>query len=292
MPNKFEVDPLATKAYTFAHGETLFTHMKMIHNQLSFFGIRYEGFVVSPRKALASNDWSRYEKLVDHHGVKNLSTSGACTVLAIRASTALEKDHPSKYDFKMYNVGRHRICRCLKTFVVIDSTSRNGAEIVPPGKEWPYGNNTFVWNANGHIKKTTAKGEPKKWISFEEGLATCLWEIAETVDLITLFRLTNEYGKRWTEALLWWVIDDDSHHSFAAKYLVLERKRGDENPQRVKAVEALVDSDDKLNSPKRRELWEADDCRLIHEHIWKALVKKYGFPVLKQGKKPDSYKGH
>ncbi|KAF5629783.1 uncharacterized protein FTJAE_8428 [Fusarium tjaetaba] len=152
----FELDPIATDAYTFAHGETLFTHMKMIDNLLPYFNISFEDFVVAPKKALEHTKWEDYERLVNQRGVEALSASGACTTV---------------FDF--------------------DS------------------------------------------ISFQEGLVTCLWEIAESADLITLFRFTNDFGKRWTRGLIRWVIKEDGRNRPGAKYLVLSKYKADEQPDRV-----------------------------------------------------------
>ncbi|KAF5547624.1 hypothetical protein FPHYL_10213 [Fusarium phyllophilum] len=223
--------------------------MKMISNLLSYHKISFERFVSAPKKALAHTQWVDYLRLVNERGVEDLSAGGACTVLAIRVSNALEADYPSKYDFRMYNVGKHRICRCLKTFVLVDSNSREGAVVVPPGEEWPYKNKTFVWRADGTVRMVNARGS----------------------------------GKRFTGALLRWVIEEDGHNRPAAKYLVLNKHKTDENPPRVRAVERLVES---KNGSKK--LWMTDDCCLVHRRIWDALVKRYGFPVLKQGLHPDS----
>ncbi|KAF5640176.1 hypothetical protein F25303_7202 [Fusarium sp. NRRL 25303] len=200
MSDKFKLDLIATDAYTRAHGETLFTHMKMIDRQLTSFKILYDDFVVSPRLSLEHNTRSDYLKLVDDHGVQDLSSSGACTVLAIRACTALQKKYPSKYDFKI---------------------------------------------------KVTARGfvEDLTSIPFKEGLATCLWEVADSADLVTLFRFTSPSGKRYTRAKIQWVIGEDNHKLPSAKYRNLMRKTTDKNPKRVVWKEGIRGYQDRTGTP-------------------------------------------
>jgi hypothetical protein len=105
-------------------------------------------------ETLGLTEPSKFMEIVKHYGVDNLSASGSCTVLAIRAATALDRQNRGVYNFRMYDVGGHKICRCLKTYTIIDSSSRDGAVIKAPGDEWSYKHKTFVWQYDGSVVVT------------------------------------------------------------------------------------------------------------------------------------------
>ncbi|KAH7259111.1 uncharacterized protein BKA55DRAFT_536813 [Fusarium redolens] len=246
-----------------------------------------------------------------------MSASGACTVLAIRASAALQEEDPDNYEFKMYDVGGHRICRCLKTFAIIDSSSHEGAIVKPPGEEWKSKNVICVWQSDGSASMRTQHEviipgdlltyEELYPISFEEGLATRLYELADSAKIVTLFRFTNKYGKRYSKGYIRWFIDEDNYNDPPAsrpppprKFLVLYKGKGDKTPQRIVWREGIRGYQDKAGTPNTsiaswlavekfvkqwgdETLWTTDDCNLVHEQIWVALVEHYGFPVLKEG---------
>lgn len=61
--------------------------------------------------------------------------TGRCTSFAVKVMSLLEKQSPGTFKFKVYDIGHHRVARCEKTAVLIDSSSKQGAFPLPEG-EW------------------------------------------------------------------------------------------------------------------------------------------------------------
>ncbi|KAF4426162.1 hypothetical protein F53441_14139 [Fusarium austroafricanum] len=237
------------------------------------------------------------------HGV-DLSASGTCTVLALRASRDLEKKHPGVFDFRMYDVGGHKISRCLKTHIIIHSSSREGEVKVPPGKVWKYQQRSFKWRANGSGSYTTeGKANPIEFQSLPvpEALASSLYEVATNTKLITLFRFSGR-GNRWTKGFMKWYLTDDSPRPGPSgeKFLVLSEKKGDKEPTRIVWREGLPEHEREPGTRATedecvKELngfvdlcgsfqqWRIDGCKDVHDKLWLDLTKAYGHPVLKRG---------
>jgi hypothetical protein len=59
---------------------------------------------------------------------------GRCTSFAIQVVQRLERlNNKQHYDFKFYQLGFHRVARCKKTKIMIDSSSSCGAFILKEG---------------------------------------------------------------------------------------------------------------------------------------------------------------
>ena len=63
----------------------------------------------------------------------NLKT-GRCTSFALKVVSLLESRHQNIFDFRFHDLKGHRAARCLKTGVVIDSSSMTGAFVLPEGQ--------------------------------------------------------------------------------------------------------------------------------------------------------------
>ncbi|RBA20625.1 hypothetical protein FPRO05_08072 [Fusarium proliferatum] len=210
----------------------------------------------------------------------------------------------------MYEVGEHRICRCVKTGVIIDSSSHIGAVVKLPGDEWIYNDNTFVWHddGTGTVKMPDGYKEDFHSVSFEEGLAYCFSRFAANPQVLTLFRFTNKRGKRYKGGYIKWVIDENRprpRKSPSKTYLMLKDWKRDPSPQRIVWREGRSDYQDIKGTPDTNTqcwlaveafvkkwdattLWGMDHCDFVHRQIWDNLVEHHGFPVLKRGYLPDS----
>lgn len=83
-------------------------------------------------------------------------TSGRCTSFAIRAVRQLQEHDAPSFDFKLYDLGHHRVARCAKTGILIDSSSAVGVIVVQDGHGWvtledDHGRPAWKW-ANGTSK--------------------------------------------------------------------------------------------------------------------------------------------
>ncbi|KAL8941756.1 MAG: hypothetical protein Q9211_001685 [Gyalolechia sp. 1 TL-2023] len=62
-------------------------------------------------------------------------STGRCTSFAVAVVRYLEEYHPGAYDFKYYDLGGHRVARCARSGILIDSSSKEGAIRLVDG-EW------------------------------------------------------------------------------------------------------------------------------------------------------------
>lgn len=62
--------------------------------------------------------------------------AGRCTSFAIRIVTILQQYSSPSFDFKFYDLGHHRVARCAKTGILIDSSSAVGILVLNDGDDW------------------------------------------------------------------------------------------------------------------------------------------------------------
>lgn len=93
--------------------------------------------------------------------------TGRCTSFAVKVLDQLEKKSPGTFDFKIYDIGRHRVARCAKTEVLIDSSAKDGAFALPEG-QW-----TRMEGSDASWKwvKGQSKFEKREGVS---GVVSCL----------------------------------------------------------------------------------------------------------------------
>lgn len=94
--------------------------------------------------------------------------------------------------FRFYDVGKHRVARCEKTGVLIDSSSEVGAAVLGENEEW-----TSIHGLNGCWKyfdgisayERTSKHKKMRVfpISQEEAIGACLEEVAKDTTFVYLF---------------------------------------------------------------------------------------------------------
>ncbi|KAF5608542.1 hypothetical protein FPANT_466 [Fusarium pseudoanthophilum] len=261
-------DAVGTRGYNDAHGESAYSTMRMMDEILLFSKKSYQEFTSNPKATIGSVKLADLKSLVEHEGsFAKLTASRTCTALAIRASTALTRQYPGVYDFRIWRP---------------DSSAE-----VRMGKQ-----NRIIGVIN-HIE-------------YKDGLVSCLQAVAKDTKLITLFRFTDNKN-RWTKGLMkWYLRGDDSEGKPVHRYLVLrnqkivEEKDEDKQIQRIVWREGLPGYEDEIGTAAsesqceealdrfvlergKQDQWKADDCELIHKRIWEGLVKNYGHPVWKKG---------
>lgn len=59
--------------------------------------------------------------------------AGRCTSFAVQVTTILHARYPGVFDFDIYDLGKHRVARCKKTSILIDSSANQGAILLPEG---------------------------------------------------------------------------------------------------------------------------------------------------------------
>jgi hypothetical protein len=95
------------------------------------------------------------------------SKTGRCTSFAVKAVAVLmaqntDMGNKSIYDFATYDLHGHRVARCLKTEVVIDSSSTipGGAFVLPEGQWQKFEKTEASWKFSKSKSKFERAGNP------------------------------------------------------------------------------------------------------------------------------------
>lgn len=72
--------------------------------------------------------------------------TGRCTSFALKVVTLIESKYPGKYHFIFYDVGHHRVARCRKTSILIDSSSFTHGAFKLQENDWTtIGDSEALW---------------------------------------------------------------------------------------------------------------------------------------------------
>jgi hypothetical protein len=151
----------------------------MVQYILNAGGVKVEDFLTNPNLVK-----SACKSHVDgKHTLKQMEpiwayNTGRCTSFAVKGAAVITKGKPAAgYDFKIYDLKGHRIARCPKTQVVIDSSSKlpNGAFLLPENKWERFEETDASWKFNDGKSKFQADGKevvspphvPEHWLQSE-----------------------------------------------------------------------------------------------------------------------------
>lgn len=85
--------------------------------------------------------------------------TGRCTSFAVKVISLLERQSPGIFNFNIYDIGHHRVARCHKTGILIDSSSKVGAFPLPEGKKVRIEASDASWKwTNGKSKFEKVEG--------------------------------------------------------------------------------------------------------------------------------------
>lgn len=139
------------------------------------------------------------------------SNAGRCTSFAVKITSDLTARNPGVFDFKIHDLWRHRVARCLATTILIDSSSKLGAFPLPEGewKGFEEGGQRWKWKEGTSLFERDAGTEPVRLIlsyilarcklisvqkksstviTAHEAMKTCLMEVASQCPVLILFR--------------------------------------------------------------------------------------------------------
>jgi hypothetical protein len=129
-----------------------YTALKMVEYLMDAGHVTAEDFLQRPSKAL-KNVTAKY--ITDNQDINTMATTwnsatGRCTSFAVKASYTLSQETDGDeliYKFCIYDLGRHRIARCLKTGILIDSSStvRGGAFVLKEGAWAKFNDTSASW---------------------------------------------------------------------------------------------------------------------------------------------------
>lgn len=66
---------------------------------------------------------------------KTWGCAGRCTSFTVRVVRRLQEHHSPSFDFRIYDLEGHRVARCMRTGILIDSSSAVGSLVLRNG-EW------------------------------------------------------------------------------------------------------------------------------------------------------------
>lgn len=136
-----------------------YTSLMMLKFWIWTRGITYEQYVSNPHCLLDQDDYNAYVERsrqdgdLDPAGHEFPNTrrwlwqfhddvfmplihtgTGRCTSFAIQAADTIQSQHRGSFDFVYYRMGNHYLARCKKTGIVIDSSCKKGAFVLPEGE--------------------------------------------------------------------------------------------------------------------------------------------------------------
>ncbi len=142
-----------------------YTALKMLEYIMDTGNKTPEDFLRSPKKALEgiTDDYISKQN-IDIMATAWRDATGRCTSFAVNAKYTLSQEKDGDdfiYDFCLYDLGGHRIARCRKTGIVIDSSSTvtGGAFVLAEGvwskfdetsASWKYSSNESKFERNGN----------------------------------------------------------------------------------------------------------------------------------------------
>ncbi|KAL7628311.1 hypothetical protein AAE478_002511 [Parahypoxylon ruwenzoriense] len=222
------------------------------------------------------------------------SRTGRCTSFAVKVSTLLQNRYPNVFQFSIYDLKGHRVARCRKTGVLIDSSSKHGAFILKEGEWKSFEDSDACWKwFSGKSKFETSKG-PRKLssdiLSPKRSMAVCLSEVAAKSTCICLFRSMKQ-GKPDFYGMISWAIGKKQLemvpdiHKRNDKVIVdwkLKGTRDDLQECTFYLVRFVTD----YGGPLGERQWMADGINQINNGIWEAANKAWGCPKLRIEGKP------
>jgi hypothetical protein len=115
-------------------------------------GYSYEDFINNPKslKQVLSEAEIQSSDLGSFTHV--LLKPGRCTSFAIQTASEIAAWRRRDFDFKFCDLGRHRVARCSKTGLLIDSSSSVGAFILREG-QWKSFDNQTRWKWSSETSK-------------------------------------------------------------------------------------------------------------------------------------------
>ncbi|KND89173.1 hypothetical protein TOPH_06167 [Tolypocladium ophioglossoides CBS 100239] len=286
------VTTMAQKAWVDTFNDGPYTSFKMLDYMLLKAGkVSYEELVKTPKVAKKVKKEDIEKDNMDKNPLFDTwgSKTGRCTSFTVKITAELAKAHPKMFDFKIYDLKGHRVARCIKTGVLIDSSSWVGAFILEEGewKTFQDGTTSAKWKwLKG--KSKFQRGNDTKVSSTVltpiKAMAMCLTEIADKPTVVTLFRSFTD-GKAGFHGMFSWVLKGKETRlemtpnleKRKTKLVVAWGKNGTEKDNET-CVFNFAQFVMNYGGPHSKKQREADGIEKIHEGIWNALNKLWGFP--------------
>jgi len=195
--NEDDFDPVeaATEAWREVFDQGPHTSLRIIEKLRTHLGLEYTDILRRP-DSLRMFDPRLVDTMSDEWNHIWSSRSGRCTSFAVKVVHLLEQRHGARFQFRFFDIGGHRVARCERTGVVIDSVSSQGAVVLPDNVGWrtPAGlRGCWKYHQETGLKferDSTPAGASRiiDPIDRAEAMAICTKEIADKAVLLCMFR--------------------------------------------------------------------------------------------------------
>lgn len=128
-----------------------YTSLMMVQHLMSAGGKTTKGFLTNPKVELKGTTALLEGKTLAQLAPTWQLKTGRCTSFAVKAVNDLKEVVDSKnvpvFNFEVFDIGRHRIARCTKTGILIDSSStgKGGAFVLAPEKWYSFPETNASW---------------------------------------------------------------------------------------------------------------------------------------------------
>ena len=124
------VDPIreATEVWKEVFGNGPYSSFGIHHAKAKYRKLTYEDILANPARLRDIDGKSVTEDNLSKHPFSSTwsSVTGRYTSFALKATALLETRHPNIFKFHYYDIGKHRVARCVKTGILIDPSSKVG----------------------------------------------------------------------------------------------------------------------------------------------------------------------
>ncbi|EAQ86200.1 predicted protein [Chaetomium globosum CBS 148.51] len=302
-------EAVATWQGIFSEGP--YTALKMVEYILQAGGQSVPNFVANPVETV--KDITKTQ-IVDKHDLNQMrpvwaSKTGRCTSFAVKATAILSQKVDAKkkpvYNFATYDLAGHRVARCLKTEVVIDSSSTTpgGAFVLPEGQWKKFEKTEASWKFKSEPKsksKFERDGNPDGKVaaayaldSPAQAMYLCLAGVEAGVKygIPTLFRSISPQGQPLYHGMVSWMpykrcielVPNISKEKKKQKLVIQwgKTKAGaGTDADLEKCVNELEQFIKNYGGPNGPEQWEADGINEFSDYLFAAAVELWGNPKL------------
>ncbi|KAH7232771.1 hypothetical protein BKA59DRAFT_460237 [Fusarium tricinctum] len=279
---------LSHAQWELAHVEIAYTNLNQIAYLLNKAGISPEIYTQHPVNASKQLTLNNLKQYIVSDNMGNTGTvsaggsweahAGRCTAFCLKAAKRLETQ--GGFDFRIYNLDKHRLARCERTAIVLDSSARSKAIEVPERDSFTIETTKIRklgWKFFGG-KMGMARASSDGRLGNTETHSRSIMNKTPHFHAIIEWKFTNEKANEkrmkvadWkgvgTRAYVWGK-RSPSGLSMSNVHTIMQCRQD---------LRALID---KNSGPKGRRQWR--QLKEIHDRLWSSLCKTYGYPVLEK----------
>ncbi|KAH6850496.1 hypothetical protein B0I37DRAFT_115551 [Chaetomium sp. MPI-CAGE-AT-0009] len=301
-------DAVATWQGIFAEGP--YTALKMVEYILQESEKDVAAFMADP---VGTVNGVTQTKIAGKHDIARMrpvwaSKTGRCTSFAVKAVSILSQKQDAKkqpvYNFATYDLAGHRVARCLKTEVVIDSSSTipGGAFVLPEGKWQVFEKTEASWKFKKSESKFERAGDPNGKVASSAALSSpaqamylCLAGVEAGVKygIPTLFRSIGPQGQPLYHGMVSWMpykrcielVPDISKEKKKLKMVIQWGKTAASagtEADAQKCADELEQFVKNYGGPpgNGEQQWAADGINLFSDLLFATACGLWGFPKL------------